>query len=479
MGNGAPDASGEVPRLLRVSAAEHGMFRAGARVAVAVSGGADSMCALHVLARLAHEFGISLCVAHLNHGVRGAEADTDQEFVRESAGRIGFDFYTEKLDIPALYSPGGPSMEMLCRRERMAFFERARRALNADVIATGHTMSDQAETVLLRMIRGTSPHGLAGMKHVNGTIVRPLLCVSRAQVRDYCRFHRIEFREDITNEEESILRNRVRRSLLPFLEKEFNPRAQNHLFDLAELARRDAEFIDELAIQEFNRALIHNANEQLMMRLDTLSALHDAILSRVLAAAFYQAAESKDVLLTGEHIRGVTALVRGGHSGQCLTLPGEILVTREPGALVFHAAHGDAESIEFEYTIRVPEPGDENYTRLNPPGINLELRLLTEIPDNVSRNDNPFTAYLDASKTGPEMTIRNWRPGDRFQPLGMKGTKKLQDYFTDTRVSRAQRKSAAVLLIGDKIAWVVGHRIDDGFKVTKHTKCVLFIKADF
>lgn len=450
----------------------------GSKLIAAVSGGADSVCLLHSLHKQFCDKNIQLFVAHLNHGIRGAEAVSDQDFVRDLAAKYKTDFYTESIDIPSMHDSSSLSMEMLCRRERLDFYSRALEKYDADWIVTGHTLSDQSETMLMRILRGTSLRGLAGMKPLSGRIARPLLNVPRIATREYCKIHNLDFRDDASNSDDSIFRNNIRNKLIPHLENEYNPNIQERLSTLAEHIRLDVDYLQSIALSAYEKSVINNNRDQNRLDINRLLPLHDAILSRVLIAAYYNLPHSENNPLTNEHIEAMVEIVRNENAGDRINLPGNIFMTRELGSLAFSHAPVSGETPYFEHHVAFPGKGENTIEHLNPPGMRIEIKLLQEIPEGIESNPNPWVAYLDTGNQLPEITIRSWRPGDRFQPLGMEGTKKLQDYFTDAHVACEQRKSTAVLLLNGTIAWVVGHRIDEQFKIKTQTENALYIKVD-
>jgi tRNA(Ile)-lysidine synthase len=464
--------------VLRV-ARETGMFaQAGRRVAVAVSGGADSVCLLHVLTRLAHEFGITLSVAHLNHGVRGSEADEDEQFVRHLARAAGLPFYSEKIDVPALHRPGGPSLEQLCRSERQAFYLRALVHLNAHLMALAHTRSDQAETVLLRLLRGTSARGLAAMNFVNDYIVRPLLAVSSALVRDYCRDNNLEFREDASNRDETYLRNRVRHSLLPQLESLFNSSIEERLFSLSRLIRADADYLDELANQAFVEARTESAGDEIHLSLHLLVSLNDAVLSRVLLRGYFELTRDTSATPDFGHISNLIQIVRQGRTSQEITLPKDILFVRQYDKIIFRRDTESGECAPSDYEMELPIYENIPVAVSDPYGVTIQYEIKNIKSVKPIKQRDPMLAQVDAAGLGNVLTVRNWRPGDWFIPLGMGGRKKLQDFFTDEKVPVAERNRVPILLSGENIVWIVGYRIDERFKVTQNTTKALCFKAN-
>lgn len=481
---------------IRGAVAGRGMIPVGcARVAVGVSGGADSVCLLHALFELRGDLGVELCVAHLNHGIRGAEADGDEEFVRALAEGLGLEFCSEKIDIPSLHVSGGPSLEQVCRRERHEFFKRALQKLGADRLATAHTRSDQAETALMRVVRGTSLRGLGGMGYVSGNIVRPMLDVSRDEVLEFLAARGLEFREDATNADEGYIRNRVRHSLLPFLREKFNPRVEERLFSLAELARVDSDFIEREADAVYLSAVCGGGETgvgfgveaggdcegDVRLSMEKIEDLHDAVLSRVLARGYYErAGDDSFSTLTALHIKEMMTAARGGEAGAVVCLPGGVEMLRDYGAVVFRAAKRAGPPMkDYSYVVGLPAAGEKGKIVVPEAGVEIELWIEDGERDEMFANSDERTAFLSLKALSGELTIRNWRDGDCFVPLGLRGGKKVQDYFTDEKVRAEDRRGWPLLFCGGEVAWVVGRRVDDRFKVARGGGRVLCLRAVF
>ena len=345
-------------------------------------------------------------------------------------------------------------------------------------MAVAHTRSDQAETVLLRLLRGTSARGLAAMDFVNRPIVRPLLAAPRAMVRDYCRDNNLDFREDASNLDETYLRNRVRHSLLPQLESLFNPNIEERLFSLSRLIRADADYLDELANQAFAEARIESAGDEIHLSLHFLVSLDDAVLTRALLCGYFELTRDMSATPDFGHVCTLVQIVRQGRTGQEITLPKGINFVRQYDEIIFRrdAEFEDCAAVDYEMELFIE--GNAPVAVSDPYGVTIEAGIKDIKSVETVKQHDPMLAQVDASGLGAMLTIRNWRPGDWFIPLGMEGRKKLQDFFTDEKVPAAERSRVPILLSGENIVWVVGYRIDERFKVTQNTTRVLYIKAN-
>lgn len=434
---------------------EHALLRAGDRVAMAVSGGPDSVALLRLLLELRSELGVVLAVAHFHHGIRGAEADTDQRFVEELARAHGLPLHAAGGDAPAHAAAQGLSLETAARELRYAWFRRLLLEGTATRVATGHTQDDQAETVLMRLLRGSGTRGLAGiypLQRVEGgagdlAIVRPLLGVRRREIEEYLRGLGQEWREDRSNLDLRHLRNRIRHQLLPLLEREYNPSLTRALAESAELARAEEEYWSG----EAQRLL------PLVWREDALDlgqlARHPLALQRRLLRA---AGESLGLRLNFEHVQGLLhlALPAGapGPARSC-ELPGGWVAERVRGAIHFRqkpAGRSAARPSAAEYEYHLAVPGEVRVAELGTV-IRASLFPLSAAPAGYNR-----AALWDPRSLAPELVVRNWRAGDRFWPAHTKSPKKVKTLLQERRVQPGERAAWPVVVSGDNIVWVRG-----------------------
>jgi len=469
------------------------------RVVVALSGGADSVALLFALREMAAADGFALAgAAHLNHQLRGAEADADEEFCRRLAGELDVPLDVERLDVAALAGAAGVSLEQAAHDARHQFFARAASRADASVVAVAHTKNDQAETFLLRLLRGAGPRGLSGMHARSGLVVRPFIDTSRAEVRAFLQAGRISFREDATNDDRAIPRNRVRHELIPFLEARFSPGIIGVLDREAAIAREDAEYLDAAATAAA-AALMTITAAGVELPIEAIVAHPPAIARRVIRGAQQIASGGR---FTGfDAVDAVLAFAVSNSAGP-IDLPGH-RVNRRGDTLVLtsslpprrhrhrgaprHARGGPGSSRavamgvnaqpHFSYAldipgqVHVPEAACAISADVGtvPPG-----QSPAQLWRLAGRSDE---AILEASGlTGP-LAVRNRRPGDRFRPLGLRGRKTLQDLFVDAKVERARRDVTPVVVdAAGQIIWVAGHALAEAFRVTDRTKAVVILK---
>jgi tRNA(Ile)-lysidine synthase len=445
----------------------HELFPVGARVLVAVSGGADSVVLLHLLRVLERRGALAVAgIGHLNHQLRGAEADADERFCRELAEREALPFEAGRADVAQLAASTGRSIEDAARTARYAFLLSAADRLGAEVIAVGHTLDDQAETVLLRLIRGAGSRGLAGIRPRAGRVVRPLLDIRRHELRRYAADHRLQFREDASNASLTIPRNRIRLELMPVLER-YSPAIASVLARQAEAAREDEAYLSGKAIEAFALLASRTAAGR---ELDAagLRALPRAVAARVARLALEGAAPARFVAAV--HIERVLNLAIGA-DGASAALP-ECLAVRRGERIVL----GDPGTPPFPDVVRhpLPVPGEALLA-----GWRVSAEPLDASPPDGLPPARGTSVVLAAQPIQGPLSVRTRRRGDRFSPLGLGGRgRKLQDFLVDRKVPRAERDSLPLVVdCQDRIVWVAGQTVAEDFRVTAPSQAVILLKA--
>lgn len=450
------------------------MLQRGDHVLAGVSGGADSVALLAVLRHLGPSCGVTLTAAHFNHRTRTHESDRDEAFVRKLCESRGIELLTGSLGKARRSS--GLSVEDFLRRERYAFFEAARHKAGANRVALGHHRGDQAETVLMNIIRGSGVSGLAGIPPVRdcGRIIRPLIDCSPLEIVEYCRKEGLPFVTDSSNADERFLRNRVRKTLLPSLERLFNPAVADSLCRLADVVRQEDEYISG----EARRALGCWPRDRsgAVIPVAGLAALHPALRRRVVLEVLRDLA-GPDCAVGLEHVQAVLDLAVSAKPGGSLDLPGRLLVQRNYGRLEFarggrpeprRLAGKAAEIPPGAFRVAVPVPGT---IRIEGIGVHMRFRELRRPPSAPTATAR--TAYLDLERVSGPLVVRNARPGDRIQPMGMKGTRKLNRLFIDEKIPRDRRNRIPVLADDASILWVPGLRLSERARVNEGTRRVL------
>lgn len=427
----------------------------GQRLLAAVSGGVDSMVLLDALACLRERLGVRLHVAHVHHGLRGRAADGDAALVVAEAARLGLGVSIARLH-PGGRGPG-ESVQVWARAARYRHLDAIAERVGASHIAVAHTQDDQAETVLLNLLRGTGPRGLAGIPPTRRRILRPLLQVPRAEVEAYATSRQVAFRLDASNTSDVYRRNRVRHHLLPLLAKEYNPRIVESLAGLAGLMREDDSALAEAA-DRFLGESARTMDGAVVLEVTALAAAPPAVARRAVHAAFRQASQMAHSL-TRRHLEALRGLLsREG----AVRLPGGIVGQRAGGKIRIGRPGGESPTPGPDAPAKIPvRPGV--WTAWPPLACRIRVRPL---PAGRVPLDAPtrWQALLSPRLLLERLNLRAWRAGDRFRPLGMQGQKKLQDFFVDAKVPRGQRGRIPLLTAGDRIASVLGHRIAEEFR---------------
>ncbi|MGI6706061.1 MAG: tRNA lysidine(34) synthetase TilS [Clostridia bacterium] len=448
---------------------EYEMILPQEKVLVAVSGGADSMALLHILKELQKEGLWVIHVAHVEHGIRGKASEEDARFVEKVCLEWNIPFHLKKVRVPELAKKWKLSYELAGRRVRYDFFMETLAKIGGQKIAVAHHMDDQAETLLLHLVRGSGGKGLGGMQPVReGKIIRPLIRVTRSQIEDYCRENHIHYRRDATNQERVYHRNRMRVDVIPYLKEHFNPDIVATLVRTAEILRQDEEYMDRKSREAFNSLLKRDENG-LHICIEGFRDCHTAIQRRVLRLVFESLTGSMaDVEY--KHINEIIQLAASERAGLELDMPNGVKVRRGYTNLFFSLYNKK----QLSYCYEVHVPGRVEIPEAN--GI-LYCGMLSSIPDGMLTGHSPFVQYFDADSWPKEAVIRNRKPGDRIQPLGSPGTKKLKDYFIDRKIDRWERDEIPIIAVGNRVLWVVGYDMADEVKVTGETK--KFIKMEF
>lgn len=440
------------------------------KVLVAVSGGADSLCLLYVLRELRASLGLDLNVFHLNHGIRGKAADQDAKYVSDLAEELRLPATVLSADVPAYAKQHKLSVEEAAREVRYELLYEVGCEIKANRIALGHTADDQVETFLMRLIRGAGLEGLRGMPAVRGPYIRPLIEVTHDEAAAFLQGIGVTPRFDETNLDQSLLRNRLRHELIPLLAADYNPSLKEDLLNTIELIQSDTALLDDLtrdAMQDVGGA----EGKSIVLSRDRLMKLPRALQRRVVRESIKRLkGDLRGV--TFRHVEDVLDKVLQGRSGARIELPERLIARREYDRILMEFDKDKPTAkLPLELAVPLETPGE---TKVLSPAVTIKARVVRR--SRLVFSEERQVAYLDQDKLAFPLTLRAAKPGDRFRPLGMTGTKKLQDFFVDLKVPRAQRDSALVVESGGRIAWVVGHRVADDFRVTEGTKNVLVLR---
>ncbi len=455
------------------------------RVLVGVSGGPDSLALLDALAALAPEFGWRLHVAHFNHRLRGADSDGDEAFVHETAGGYGLPFSAGGGDVRAFAAEAKLSIEDAARRSRHGFFQDTARALGLEKLALGHNADDQVETLLQRLLRGAGTRGLAAIHASNRLgdviVVRPLLDVWKTEILGYIRQRGLKFREDSSNRDLQFQRNKIRHELIPALERDYNPALKPLLHQTAEMLAAEDEWMEAEAARVFGGG--KKKAGRVTLQTGRLLREHLAVQRR----AIYRWLLDNDVgaAVDFETVETLRRMAASGQPAQ-LTLTEEARVLWTEDRLEMEKSEGGRRKVgkgglkaesEGATTWRLKVPG---VTEIPALGIVVEVELAmgsrvpkpraVANPKSKIQNPKSLEEWLDADAIGGTLAVRMWRPGDRYQPIGMTTAKKLQNIFVDEKTPvQLRHRTPLFLAINSEICWVAGYRIGEKFKITAAT----------
>ncbi len=444
---------------------KYNLLEKGDRVVVALSGGPDSTALLAVLSAIAPKLHLTLTVAHFNHGLRGKESDEDEEFSRELAKRFGLAFCAGKMDQKD--DRRGVSPEDYYRRQRYGFLKQVAADNKARKIALGHNLQDQAETVLLNLLRGSGLDGLKGiLPKRDGNIVRPLIEISRQEIISYLNKAGISYRRDSSNEGTIFLRNRIRTELIPYLKK-YNPKIGDTLAQTAEILRNEDEFIRQHVMEALESPFVQKEADRVLLKTDFINKLPQAIRWRLFKTILEDFSPDKNGF-SFVHVKSLDNLSQNCESGKRIVLPLGIEARREYNNLILE--NRNPSPIETEYEYRVSIPGNI-YIRER----NINVRFVLEKNENINFS-NHNKVYLDLDKIKRPLILRNRRNGDWFVPLGMQGRQKIKDFFIDRKIPGGLRNEMMLMVDGISVIFIENSHLDDRVKITPETRNVLVME---
>lgn len=443
----------------------YNMFSPGDRVLVGVSGGPDSVCLLHILNRCRKEMALSLHIVHINHGIRKRESKREEKFVSHLASRMSLPITVKSLDVPSYARKKRLTIEEAARDMRYSAFEQLAGKLNAKKIALGHTASDQVETVLMHLLRGSGPQGLSGIPPVrklgSTAIVRPLIEVNREEILNYLKKNNLTFCLDSSNRKTEYFRNKVRLKLLPLLRKNYNENIDGALLRLSEILKEENAYWERVVERVLGKVVSWEA-EKILIDFKKFLRYNVIVQRRVLYRLF-------GGIVSLSQIEAIRNLAQKSSQGKRIYLGKRFSVRKEGNFLIFSSSP-ERRFKKFNYPLRVP--GKNEIEGLN---LTLNTRIVDFYP--VSEKETN-TAYFDIDKINfKKLLLRNRREGDRFRPFGLRGTKKLSDFFIDRKIPRRLRDRVPLLVEGKDILWVVGIRRADKARITEDTKKILEVRV--
>jgi len=444
----------------------------GVRVLVAVSGGIDSMALLSALSELDSEFDLELHIAHLDHGLRGKSSAEDAEFVRSKVKKLNLPFVVDKRPVDRKIKGKRQSLEEAARSVRYDFLDEVARKKGADFVALGHNRNDQAETILMHVIRGAGLRGLGGMEELKSEYIRPLLRTSRDDIVDYAKEVNLDYRLDKTNKDTSFTRNRIRHDLIPTLKEEYNPGVMDSLIRLGDIARRAQSFIEKNIDDVLDELLTDSTDKKVCFTRRKLLELHPH-LQRAVLRKLVQEFKGTRRDIAYHHIEELVDKLREEPASTSLDLPG-VKFSLDRDRACFSDPGERREPAKFSYEVYPDQDVEIEESDLK---INFEVREARDKKDKSRFSSNRLIEAVDWHKVERPIYVRNRSEGDRFVPLGMDGQKKIKDFFIDLKVPLRERNQVPLVCDETGIIWVVGYRIDDRYKIDDKTDVILLMEA--
>lgn len=463
------------------------LIEKGEHIVIGLSGGPDSVCLFHILCQLRQEMDIQLHAVHINHGLRPGAADEDQNYVEVLCEKYEVPCQSFSFDVNRIAREEGISSEDAGRQVRYrSFFEIAER-ITAEMggsvkIAVAQNMNDQAETILMRILRGTGTDGLCGIEYLrtekeDGVIIRPLLDVSREEIEAYCRENCLHPQIDLTNLEPIYTRNKIRLELLPYLSKNFNTNIVMALNRLSKIAKEDKDYFEQRIDEIIAENVIFKEKDRARIPLDVLRKEHPAIRHRIIMRLFERIGLPKDI--TASHLEQADRLLREGRTSSLTDFTAGFAMGIIYNSVEFYKKT-DKKSIDFEYKINMG--GITEIPELNAViGVKILRRQDWEDLEGKEKKFNKGSSAwrLDFDKikeSGQDPVLRTRRQGDYIVPLGMQGRKKIQDFFVDQKYAREERARIPILCLGSEVIWVAGSRISENYKVDDHTERIILLE---
>jgi tRNA(Ile)-lysidine synthase len=447
----------------------HAMVDNGDKILIGLSGGPDSVCLLHALTTLRGKYDLGLHALYIDHGLRPGETDREIEFCNRICEKHGTPFMTKSIEVKSYAKTEKLNMQEAARLLRYRTYEETSYEINAHKIALGHTADDQAETVLMRLFRGSGPAGLAGIPPVRKNIIRPLIEVERKAIESFLDSEGIDFMIDSSNTKKDYVRNRIRLSLIPML-REFNPDITGTLSKTAALFRDEERYFEIIVTKTLMKLISRKTTTRIELFLTPFEIMDKVLIRRVLRRAIDSTSGLRGISFI--HIEAITDLMKTGNPGDRLYLPGGIRVIKDYSTLILTS---EAPATLSAYTLTIP-----GETILKEAGVLIKASEAGMQEPEVTGNIQGIWTSLgifDADAVSLPLTARPRKHGDFFYPLGFGKRKKLQDFFVDQKVPRDERNRIPLILSGDDIIWVVGYRADDRFKVTEKTKRVVKLEV--
>jgi len=449
---------------------EYRLIQKGDNIVLGLSGGPDSMALLYILLDIREIIDFNIYIAHLNHGVRGRDALEDQIFVEELSKDLGLPCYSKTVNMDEYAKKTGLSSEEAGRKLRYDFFREILDEIGGGKIAVAHNKNDQAETLLMRFFRGTGIDGLKGMDYVSGDIIRPILGVERRDIEKYLQERNIKTRLDRTNLETIYNRNKIRLELIPYIEENFNPNIVDTLWRTSRISSVDSDFLERYAQKSYNRMVKKKSKDSIILDGDQFVKEHRSIQNRIIRNCILDI-DGNLQGVTEKHISDTLKLFLERRTGKSIDLINNIIAKTSYNEFIIEKNYKTKKK-DFLYRLDV-----EGTTYIEEIDLTFNVKVLPVTDIYMDKNER-FIKYFDYDKIKGDLYIRNRRTGDRFVPYGMKGSKKIKDYFIDEKIPKDKRDKIPILTDDENILWIVGYRTSESYKITPNTQRVLVVSLN-
>ena len=445
---------------------KHNLIEPGDKIVIGISGGPDSVCLLHILSRLKAKIDIELYAAHLNHQIRGLEAQKDALYVSNICDELGVTYFLKSIDVPKYCKDNGLSIEEGARKLRYEMFEEIKLRTKSNKIAIGHNLNDQAETVLMRIMRGTGLQGLRGIEYSreNG-VIRPLLDIERKDIEEYCKVHNLEPRIDESNLENIYTRNKIRLELIPYMMDNFNPSLIESIVRMSNNLKSDSDYIENEAEGKFKN-ICEIASDAVNVKINDFSKLHNAIKVRILRKGIKHILGDTN-FIDQKHIEDIMEFENESKINKMLTLPRGIFVYRKQNYIILTTTEIVNEEISYSYNI--PTNG---FVKIKELKTIIETQTMT-IDRYKSGKLDKISKGFDLNKIKGGMVVRSRQQGDKIKLVG--GSKKIKDLFIDLKIPREERCKIPVIVDEEGILQVGEYKSSENYKIDENTKEVLKI----
>lgn len=436
---------------------EFKLINKGDKILVALSGGPDSIFLLNFLLKYRQKYNITVGVMHVNHMIRGKTADNDERFCRELCSQLKIKYHSVKRNVPSIAKREKISIEEAARNLRYEELRKVQIKFGYNKIATAHNCGDNAETVFLNLIKGTGLKGLAGIPIVRGNIIRPILPVAKCEILEFLKSNNVKYLTDESNLSSIYERNLVRNEILPLIKKQLNPKIEQTLFKSSLVLKKQSVVLNSV-IKMLSEFIIVEKKDKLEIKIDKMFMFIQEIWSDLIK---YSVDRYYEVELSFNDCNKIITLI-SSQAGKSVNISNNLTATRERDNILVHLKKMERKRSFWKIKIGESRQIDHEIISID----------FVE-KDSIKYSANKRIEYVDSDKVSNKFILRPWQDGDRFYPLGLSGSKKVSDFLNDQKVSVFEKRKQFVLINKKKIVWVVGHRIDDRFKVTDKTRKVL------